>query len=259
MQNMIQKDAIYAEPLAQVQDFCFDADVVEVFPDMIQRSVPGYQTIIQTIGKLTQRYQQANSNYYDLGCSLGAASLAMRRQLSDSSSKIIAVDNSPAMVERCRLHLHAFRSEVPLEVQLGDIRDLAIDNAAMVVSNFTLQFLPKADRDALVARIYQGLKPGGIFILSEKVVFDDAVTHDLLIDLHHDFKRANGYSELEISQKRTALENVMRPDTLAQHQQRFAAAGFASATVWFQCFNFCSMVAIKQGIASQQGASDAVV
>jgi tRNA (cmo5U34)-methyltransferase len=173
----------------------------------------------------------------------------MRRQLSDPASKVIAVDNSQAMVERCHMHLQAFRSEVPVDVLLGDIRELTIDNAAMVVSNFTLQFLPKADRDALVARIYQGLKPGGIFILSEKVVFDDALTHELLIDLHHDFKRANGYSELEISQKRTALENVMKPDTLAQHQQRFAAAGFASTTVWFQCFNFCSMVAIKQGSA----------
>ena len=90
----MQKDAIYAEPLAQVQDFCFDATVAEVFPDMIQRSVPGYQTIVQTIGKLTARYQQPNSHYYDLGCSLGAASLAMRRQLSDEQSKIIAVDNS---------------------------------------------------------------------------------------------------------------------------------------------------------------------
>ncbi|MDZ7902091.1 MAG: hypothetical protein U5L01_05930 [Rheinheimera sp.] len=45
---------------------------------------------MQTIGKLTARYQQPNSNYYDLGCSLGAASLAMRRQLVDEQSKIIA-------------------------------------------------------------------------------------------------------------------------------------------------------------------------
>ncbi len=244
--NCMQKDAIYAEPLAQVQDFCFDATVAEVFPDMIQRSVPGYQTIVQTIGKLTARYQQASSNYYDLGCSLGAASLAMRRQLSDEQSKIIAVDNSQAMVDRCKMHLQAFRSAVPLEVMLADIREVAIENAAVVVSNFTLQFLPKQDRDALVAKIYRGLKPGGIFILSEKIVLDEPHTHELLIDLHHDFKRANGYSELEISQKRTALENVMRPDTIAEHQQRFASAGFELSTLWFQCFNFCSMVAIKQ-------------
>jgi tRNA (cmo5U34)-methyltransferase len=183
--------------------------------------------------------------YYDLGCSLGAASLAMRRQLSDGQSKIIAIDNSPAMTERCQRHLQSFRSEVPVEIQLADIRDVNISNAAMVVSNFTLQFLPKQHRDELVTRIYQGLKPGGIFILSEKIVEADPLTHELLIDLHHDFKRANGYSELEISQKRTALENVMRPDTLLEHQHRFTNAGFASSVVWFQCFNFCSMVAIK--------------
>ncbi len=245
----MQKDFIYAEPLAQIQDFCFDATVAEVFPDMIQRSVPGYQTIVQTIGKLTAKYQQDNSNYYDLGCSLGAASLAMRRQLTDSQSKIVAIDNSPAMVERCQRHLQSFRSDVPVDMLLADIRDVEIKNAAIVVSNFTLQFLPKQHRDELVQRIYQGLKPGGIFILSEKFVQDDPHTHELLIDLHHDFKRANGYSELEISQKRTALENVMRPDTIAEHQQRFATAGFASSTVWFQCFNFCSMVAIKTPVA----------
>ncbi|MBU2279847.1 MAG: carboxy-S-adenosyl-L-methionine synthase CmoA [Gammaproteobacteria bacterium] len=242
---MMQKDYIYAEPLAQIQDFCFDATVAEVFPDMIQRSVPGYQTIVQTIGKLTQKYQQPNSRYYDLGCSLGAASLAMRRQLTDANSQIIAIDNSPAMVERCLRHLQSFRSEVPLEVMLADIRDVEIHDAAIVVSNFTLQFLPKQHRDELVARIYQGLKPGGVFILSEKIVLPDAETHELLIDLHHDFKRANGYSELEISQKRSALENVMLPDTIEEHQQRFRQAGFTSSVVWFQCFNFCSMVAIK--------------
>jgi tRNA (cmo5U34)-methyltransferase len=241
----MQKDYIYAEPLAQIQDFCFDATVAEVFPDMIQRSVPGYQTIVQTIGKLTQKYQQSNSRYYDLGCSLGAASLAMRRQLTDANSQIIAIDNSPAMVERCQRHLQSFRSEVPLEVMLADIRDIEIHDAAIVVSNFTLQFLPKQHRDELVARIYQGLKPGGVFILSEKIVLPDAETHELLIDLHHDFKRANGYSELEISQKRSALENVMLPDTIEEHQQRFRQAGFTSSVVWFQCFNFCSMVAIK--------------
>ena len=241
----MQKDAIFAEPLAHIQDFRFDDQVADVFPDMIQRSVPGYQTIIQTIGKLTQRFQQADSNYYDLGCSLGAATLAMRRNISAANSNIIAVDNSRAMVERCERHLHAFRSDVPVQVQLGDIRELAIENAAIVVINFTLQFLPKADRNALIDTIYAGLKPGGVLILSEKFVSHDNTANELLIDLHHDFKRANGYSELEISQKRSALENVMKPDSLPEHHERLQQAGFSSQTLWFQCFNFCSMVAIK--------------
>lgn len=245
--HIMQKDAIFAEPLAQVQDFRFDDQVADVFPDMIQRSVPGYATIIQTIGKLTGRFQQPDSHYYDLGCSLGAATLAMRRHIDTQNNRIIAVDNSPAMVERCERHLQAFRSEVPVEVKLADIRQQPIDNAAVVVVNFTLQFLPKEDRDALIGKIYHGLKPGGVLILSEKLISDDTLAHELLIELHHDFKRANGYSELEISQKRSALENVMKPDTLQQHQQRLAQAGFSSQTVWFQCFNFCSMIAIKQG------------
>ncbi|WP_423186964.1 carboxy-S-adenosyl-L-methionine synthase CmoA [Alishewanella sp. d11] len=241
----MQKDHVYAEPLAHIQDFRFDDAVADVFPDMIQRSVPGYQTIIQTIGKLTARYQQDNSHYYDLGCSLGAASLAMRRHITAANGKVIAVDNSSAMLERCQRHLQAFRSEVPVETVLADIRQITIENAAVVVLNFTLQFLPPEDRDALISRIYQGLKPGGMLILSEKFKTEDSTTNELLIDLYHDFKRANGYSELEISQKRTALENVMRPDSLATHAKRLQQAGFKSHNVWFQCFNFCSMFAIK--------------
>ncbi|HEX5792179.1 MAG TPA: carboxy-S-adenosyl-L-methionine synthase CmoA [Rheinheimera sp.] len=241
----MQKDDIFAEPLAQVPNFSFDDQVADVFPDMIQRSVPGYQTIIQTIGKLTSRFQQADSNYYDLGCSLGAATLAMRRNINAVNSKIIAVDNSTAMVERCERHLQAFRSEVPVVVTLADIRQQSIENAAIVVINFTLQFLPQPDRGALLQRIFQGLKPGGLLILSEKFISADSTANELLVDLHYDFKRANGYSELEISQKRSALENVMKPDTLQQHQQRLQDAGFATQTLWFQCFNFCSMVAIK--------------
>lgn len=241
----MQKDAIFAEPLAHIQDFRFDDQVADVFPDMIQRSVPGYQTIIQTIGKLSGRFEQANSNYYDLGCSLGAATLAMRRNITAANSRIIAVDNSSAMVERCERHLQAFRSDIPVEVKLADIRQQPIEQAAIVVINFTLQFLPKEDRDTLINRVYQGLKPGGLLILSEKFINNDPLTNDLLVELHHDFKRANGYSELEISQKRSALENVMKPDTLPEHQQRLQQAGFTSQTLWFQCFNFCSMVAIK--------------
>ena len=120
-----------------------------------------------------------------------------------------------------------------------------IENASVVVMNFTLQFIAVEERHALIERIYQGLKPGGVLILSEKLAFDDQNQSDFLVNAHHDFKRDNGYSDLEISQKRTALENVMIPETLACHQQRLTAAGFGFSSVWFQCFNFASMVAVK--------------
>lgn len=149
------------------------------------------------------------------------------------------------MVERCKLHVNAYRSDTDVQIIEADIRNVDIENASVVVLNFTLQFLSPDDRQALLKKIYAGLKPGGILILSEKYNFADETANELLIDLHHDFKRANGYSELEISQKRSALENVMKPDSIDTHNARLKDIGFSSVAVWFQCFNFGSMFAIK--------------
>ncbi|MDE1263170.1 carboxy-S-adenosyl-L-methionine synthase CmoA [Vibrio aestuarianus] len=242
---MSHKDIIFSAPIDKIGDFTFDERVAEVFPDMIQRSVPGYSNIISAIGMLAERFVKPHSTIYDLGCSLGAATLSMRRHIKQEGCKIIAVDNSPAMVERCKLHINAYRSDTPVEVIEADIREIEISDASVVVLNFTLQFLSPEDRLALLEKIYSGLRPGGILILSEKYVFEDETAHELLIDLHHDFKRANGYSELEISQKRSAIENVMRPDSITAHKTRFEQIGFSSFEVWFQCFNFGSMFAIK--------------
>ncbi|CAM3603731.1 carboxy-S-adenosyl-L-methionine synthase CmoA [Vibrio aquimaris] len=238
-------DTIFSTPIDKIGDFTFDERVAEVFPDMIQRSVPGYSNIISAIGMLAERFVKPYSNIYDLGCSLGAATLSMRRNITQEGCQIIAVDNSSAMVERCKLHINAYRSDTPVNVIEADIRDIEIDNASVVVLNFTLQFLSADDRYALLENIYKGLRPGGILIISEKFVFEDTVSNELLVDLHHDFKRANGYSELEISQKRSAIENIMRPDSKNTHNERFAKIGYSSFDVWFQCFNFGSMFAIK--------------
>ncbi|MDO6705684.1 carboxy-S-adenosyl-L-methionine synthase CmoA [Photobacterium sp. 1_MG-2023] len=242
---MAGHDNLFAAPIEKLGDFTFDARVAEVFPDMIQRSVPGYSNIISAIGMLAERFAMPDSNVYDLGCSLGAATLSMRRHINQPGCRIIGVDNSPAMVERCRLHVNAYRSDTPVKIVEADIRDVEIHNASVVVLNFTLQFLAPEDRCQLLEKIYAGLRPGGILILSEKYVFENDQAHELLIDLHHDFKRANGYSELEISQKRSAIENVMRPDSIPTHRQRLSNIGFSSVEVWFQCFNFGSLFAIK--------------
>jgi tRNA (cmo5U34)-methyltransferase len=238
-------DLIYSSPQSKIKDFSFDAQVVEVFPDMIKRSVPGYSTIIETIGRLSKSYVVDNSNVYDLGCSLGAATLAMRQNIEASDCKIIGIDNSSAMVERCQMHINAFKGATPCSIIQGDILETEIDNASMVVLNFTLQFIDKDKRQHLLNKIATGLNKGGILVLSEKISHQDEQCHQLLTDLHHDFKRANGYSDLEIAQKRTALEQVMKPDSLETHFNRFNQAGFSHASTWFQCFNFVSMVAIK--------------
>ncbi len=242
---MTDTDLIFSNKQSQIKDFAFDEQVVEVFPDMISRSVPGYNTIINTIGNLSDEYAQNNTNVYDLGCSLGAATLAMKRSISAKNCSILGIDNSPAMVERCKIHVGAFKGESNVEITEGNILETEIENASIVVLNFTLQFIEPEHRQALITKIYNGMNTGGILILSEKLAATDPKCNELLIDLHHGFKRANGYSELEIAQKRTALENVMRPDSLETHLERLNQSGFNHVTQWFQCFNFMSLVAIK--------------
>jgi len=240
-----KQDTLYSSPLGSVSSFKFDQSVVNVFPDMIQRSVPGYQTIISAIGLLAERYAQEQSVCYDLGCSLGAASLSMRHQITAKDCKIIAVDNSEAMVQQFNTNILQDTASIEVECLCADIRDIVIENASVVVLNFTLQFIPIEDRQAFLQKIYRGLLPGGILILSEKLKFDDSRQQELQIELHHAFKKSQGYSDLEISQKRSALENVLLAETFAAHQQRLNHVGFSSTEVWFQYFNFASMIALK--------------
>ena len=243
-----EPDRLFAQPMAQVADFVFNEDVVRVFPDMIKRSVPGYPTIVENIGVLAGRFAQPHSRLYDLGCSLGAVTQALRRHVRAEGCRVIAVDNSAAMVERCREYLNAqdsmFQELLPVEVIEADILELALEPCSLVALNFTLQFIEPARRPELLARIRNALLPGGALILSEKLRFEDAQEQALLTELHLDFKRANGYSELEIAQKRSAIENVMKPDSLDTHRQRLQEAGFSRVLPWFQCLNFASLIAL---------------
>lgn len=241
----LKKDSLFSAPIERLGDWTFDEKVAEVFPDMIQRSVPGYSNIISMIGMLAKRFVTAESNIYDLGCSLGAATLSIRRNIAQTGCQIYSIDNSPAMVERCQKHINSYRANTPVEVICADINDITIQNASMVVLNFTLQFLTPENRQQILNKIYQALNPNGILVLSEKFNFTDTIINELLFDMHYDFKRANGYSELEISQKRSMLENVMIPDSIETHKQRLVQAGFEHINTWFQCFNFGSIIAIK--------------
>lgn len=238
----MSEDRIYARTRARIVDFAFDETVAAVFPDMIRRSVPGYGDVVALTGLIAERFAQPDTRCYDLGCSLGAVTLAMRRRVRAPGVQLVAVDNAEAMVNRCRHNVDAEQGP-PVEVVCADIRDVHVEKASVVVLNFTLQFVPPADRLALLAGIRSGMVPGGVLVLSEKIVFSEPQQQQFNETLHLDFKRANGYSTLEISQKRTAIENVLVPDTLEAHRERLAAAGFARSEPWYRCFNFASLVA----------------
>ena len=237
----MSEDRIYLMPLERVGDFTFDEQVVEVFPDMISRSVPGYASVLAMTAELAERYAISGTRIYDLSCSLGAASLLIQRRVP-TSCQVHAIDSSRPMIARLR-DLTAGLSNVTLHE--ADIREVEIQQATFAVLNFTLQFIPLAERDTLLQATYRGLLDGGALVLSEKVHFDDPSKQTLMTELHHEFKRANGYTNLEIAQKRTALENTLVTETIQQHLQRLDKIGFRTVSLWFQCFNFVSILAVK--------------
>lgn len=241
----LNRDRLFSRPLGKVPKFVFDSSVVDVFPDMIQRSVPGYQTIINHTGELADRFVQKNSYCYDLGCSLGASTLAIRERIEDRNATVFAVDSSQAMLDKLDTILLSQPSDTKTKLIKNDICDIQINNASLVVLNFTLQFVPLARRSELISAIYKGLNPKGCLIISEKLHFEPESLNKLLTELHHQFKRDQGYSELEISQKRDAIDKVLMPETLTSHIQRLKDCGFKSVSPWFQCYNFGSMIAIK--------------
>ena len=242
---MSESDDIYAKKRSPLGDFSFDADVARVFPDMIRRSVPGYETIVFLIGCIAGMHAREGSNVYDLGCSLGASTLSMHSRIDCPGVHYFCVDNSVDMLKGCT---EVFGRQIPesdYTLVHENVESVEITNASVVVMNFTLQFVDSPERDALVRRIHDGMLDGGVLILSEKVRPDDAVQERFMMSFHDAFKLANGYSGLEISQKRTALERVMKLDSPERHRRRLVDTGFDPVHQWFQGLNFRSFVAIR--------------
>ena len=228
---------------SDIADFRFDQDVVKVFDDMVRRSVPGYDSMIQMIGLIARMYGQDNTNYYDLGSSTGAITLSIALNNKSKNNQFFAIDNSKEMVEQCEKNLH--NKVDNLQAICDDINQVKINSASIVVLNLTLQFIDVNLRSNLIKKIYDGLEPGGILIISEKIHFEDAVMQNQITKLHMDFKKENGYSELEIANKRQAIENVLITETKEQHLNRLRDCGFVETSCFFQCLNFVSFLSVK--------------
>ncbi|MFW5815412.1 MAG: carboxy-S-adenosyl-L-methionine synthase CmoA [Wenzhouxiangella sp.] len=236
-------DRIYAGSEQGVAPFEFTESVVRVFPDMIERSIPGYRQLLELTPLIVRRTVREQSRIYDLGCSLGAATLAARRAVQQPGVEIIGIDSSKQMAERCRQIVAEDNSIVPVQIIEGDACELPIERASLVMMYFTLQFVEPSRRDALIAKIASGLLPGGVLLLAEKLSF--APAQQAWLDMHHhDFKRAQGYSDLEIARKRQALDKVLIAEDRATHHKRLRDAGFEQVVDWFQCLNFACFAAV---------------
>ena len=237
------RDRLYVGADPESGSFRFDAAVARVFPDMIARSVPCYRELVGLMAVVSERFLSPGARGFDLGCSLGAVSAALLAHHQDRDLHLVAVDHSPSMIERLSQRMAREITAGRLEPRCADVLEVDTSGASLVVLNLTLQFVPPEQRLALLQRLCQRLKPGGGLLLAEKVCSEDAAAEAFLTQAHAAFKRAKGYSELEISRKRAALERVMRLDTAAAHQERLHAAGFAHVVPWFQCLNFVAWAA----------------
>jgi len=236
------RDEIYKNKV-DISKFTFDQKVVDVFDDMVLRSVPGYKQMIELIGLAGRTYPVKNSNIYDLGCSTGAATLSVASNLKFKSVRIFSIDNSQEMLNQCRKNLSHIKTNI--HFIHDDITNIKFKNASLVILNLTLQFIDPLQRSSLIKKIFDSLVPGGALIISEKVIHEDTETNENLIYLHESFKRENGYSETEIAQKREAIDNVLIPESIEQHLKRLNDSGFIKPLVQMQCINFASFLARK--------------
>ncbi len=242
-QSLESIDRIYQSDKGR-KPFVFDAEVARVFDDMVRRSVPFYGEIHKLICDLLRRKLPQDGLIYDLGCSTGETILTVWKSLSERAPHFVGVDNSIAMIEQCRQKLEEHQvTNVTLSCKGVD--DVVFENPDVIIMNYTLQFVPTHKRLMLLKNIHQGLKKGGIFILSEKIESSNAEIEELQTELYYDFKRRNGYSELEIAQKREALEKVLVPMTPEAQLNLLREAGFRNVDLLFRWYNFVSYVGIK--------------
>ena len=239
------RDRVFADQAEAIADFKFSKEVATVFDDMLSRSVPFYAETQRMIGEMAGDFVKSGTNVYDFGCSTGTTMLALHDRVP-KDVKFIGVDNSEDMLVRCRDKLAAGGFDRPFELRTADLNAGAtVENASLVLMILTLQFIRPLQRERLMADIYRGLNDQGCLIVVEKVLGEDSIFNRLFIRYYYDMKRRNGYSEMEIAQKREALENVLIPYTLLENRELLLRTGFRYVDVFFKWYNFCGIVAVK--------------
>ncbi len=234
------KDKVFEKPIEK--KFEFDEAVASVFDDMLSRSVPFYDEVRKLVISLILSKEKEEMKVLDLGSSTAKFLLDLHSKMT-TNLQLKGLDNSQAMLDRAEQKCQAFGANIELE--LADMLTYTYHQEDVIVANYTLQFIRPMQRVELVKRLYDGLNDDGVFIFSEKVVFEDKTLDKELIDIYYEYKKEQGYSEYEIAQKREALENVLIPFTIEENIQMCKDAGFKNIATVFQWANFVTFVVKK--------------
>jgi tRNA (cmo5U34)-methyltransferase len=226
-------------------DFKFGANVVSVFDDMVTRSVPFYLEIQRMMTEIAIDFAVPGSNVYDLGCSTGTTLINLDRVLS-TDINFIGIDDSKEMLEKCKSNFDNAGLKRTYNLQYADLnKGVKLENPSVVIMCLTLQFIRPLYREKLIEDIYSQMNENGCLILIEKVLGEDSLFNRQFIKYYYDYKRRNQYNEMEISQKREALENVLIPYKLMENRELLLNKGFRYVETFFKWYNFCGMVAVK--------------
>ena len=241
------RDEIFATPTEKIADFDFGQKTASVFDDMLGRSVPFYGEMQRMIGELASDYAAEGTAIYDLGCSTGTTILQIAEHIPrERNVRFIGVDYSPEMLEIARQKLADAEFDRPFDLQCADLNEgVRIEDASVALLVLTLQFIRPLYRQRLIRTIHDGLTDNGALILVEKVLGENSEFNRLFIHHYYEMKRENGYSDLEIAQKREALENILVPYRLEENKELLREQGFRHVDVFFKWYNFCAIIATK--------------
>lgn len=242
----MKKDNIFQDSTTAPCTFSFDNKVAEVFDDMLARSVPNYRQVIIMTGQILGHFLKPGDLVCDLGCSTGHCLIALAQQLRDRQLNYLGLDNSVAMIGKARLKAEMYGQDKNINFTRADILSAQIPTCGAIILNYTLQFIRPLQRQEFLQKIYAALKPGGVLILAEKIISPQNDLNEIFTTNYHDFKREQGYSELEISRKREALENILIPFSISENINLLTSAGFSHCETFCQWYNFAALVAVKK-------------
>ena len=240
------KDRVFKEETQKTEDFKFDSTVAKVFDDMVNRSVPFYGEIQRMMAEQANDYAKSGTDIYDLGCATGTTLIGMNTSIAEDI-RFIGLDDSAKMLDKCQIKLEEANFKRPFKLKIADLnKNIKISNASVVILCLTLQFVRPINREKLLQTIFNGLNHGGVLIITEKILAEDSVFNRHFIKHHYNYKRRNNYSEMEISQKREALENILIPYKLSENITLLKNTGFSHCEIFFKWYNFAGIVAIKE-------------
>ncbi len=227
-------------------DFQFDQNVAGVFDDMVARSVPFYDELQRMTVEMARHFWQPGTSIVDLGCATGTTLAALSEVFQDEEVDLVGLDNSEAMLDKARERLGTLRGKARHRLICHDVNDgMPVEDASVVIINWTLQFVRPLHRDRVIQDLYERLRPRGCLILMEKVLIESSLLNRLYIDLYYQFKERHGYSQSEIAGKRESLENVLIPYRVEENALLLRRNGFEIVDVFFRWYNWAGFLAVK--------------